>query len=141
MAGRRLWSVDDLLGPTSAAKPERRDRRRLPRGAFSRQIPAFLLEDPPILELRGRDLSLEGVGVEPVPELGVGKRVHLALARESGVEPLLVWARVVRAEDEGAGLCFETPGDLRDRERLATLVAGLTPVSVRVGPGGKRVSA
>ncbi len=141
VAGRRLWSVDDLLGPTSAAKPERRDRRRLPRGAFSRQIPAFLLEDPPILELRGRDISLEGVGVEPVPELGVGKRVHLALARESGVEPLLVWARVVRAEDEGAGLCFETPGDLRDRERLATLVAGLPPVSLRVVPGEKRISA
>jgi len=140
-AGRRLWSVDDLLGPTSTAKPERRDRRRLPRGAFSRQIPAFLLEDPPILELRGRDLSLEGVGVEPVPKLGVGKRVHLALARESGVEPLLVWARVVRAEDEGAGLCFETPGDLRDRERLATLVADLPPVSLRVVPGEKRISA
>jgi cellulose biosynthesis protein BcsQ len=128
-AERRLLSVDDLLGaPEPAAKPERRDQRRLQRRAFSRHIPAFRLEDPPILELRGRDLSLEGVGVEPLPALGVGARVHLALAPEPRVEPVLVWARVVRAEGEGTGLRFEAPGDLRDRERLAALVAGLAPV-------------
>jgi cellulose biosynthesis protein BcsQ len=140
-AERRLWSVDDLLGPTPAAQPERRDRRRVPRCVFSRHIPAFRLEDPPILELRGRDLSLGGVGVESVPELGVGKRVHLALAREPGIEPLLVWARVVRAEGEGAGLCFETPGDLRDRERLATLVAGLPPMPGCGASDERRISS
>jgi cellulose biosynthesis protein BcsQ len=141
-AERRLLSIDDLLGSAEpAAQPERRDRRRLPRRAFSRHIPAFRLEDPPILELRARDLSLGGVGVEPVPELGVGKRVHLALAQEPGVEPLLVWARVVRAEGKGTGLCFETPGDLRDRERLAALVADLAPVPARRAPGGIRQSA
>jgi cellulose biosynthesis protein BcsQ len=141
-AERRLLSVDDLLGAAEpAAQPERRDRRRLPRRAFSRRISAFRLEDPPVLALRGRDLSTGGLGVEPIPELGVGKRVHLALAREPGVEPLLVWARVVRAEAAGTGLSLETPGDLRDRERLAALVDGLAPVPVRRAPGEIRRSA
>jgi len=161
---RRLWSIEDLLGPTPAARPgepsertrglearprplesatepDRRDRRRLERRAFSRQIPAFRLEDPPILELRGRDLSLGGVGVDPAPELDVGARVHLALAPEPGLEPLLVWARVVRAEGGGTGLRFEPPGDARDHERLAALVAGLTPVPTDAAPAGTRAGA
>jgi hypothetical protein len=163
-AARILWSVEELLdlslppGPPGATVPVHRpdagsdrpeppperephERRRGERRAFPRRIPTFRLEDPPILELRGRDLSLGGVGVEPSPELGVGARVHLVLAPEPGVEPLLVWARVVRAGSRGTGICFEAP-DARDRERLAALVAGLAPAgpACAAAPDAKRIS-
>lgn len=136
---RRLWSIEELLGPTPAATPERAERRRVERRAFSRQLPAFRLEDPPILALQARDLSLGGVGVDPMPGLRVGSRVHLALPREPGKDPLLVWARVVRADAKRAGLSFESPGELRDRERLATLVASLAPATARAALDPKSV--
>ena len=161
-AARGLWSIEELLGPTLAAEPpeapvpvrrpdgqpeppaepEPRERRRRERRAFSRHIPTFRLEDPPILELQGRDLSLGGVGVEPSPELRVGARVHLALVPEPGREPLLLWARVVRAGSRGAGICFEPPDD-GDRGRLAALVAGLAPAAAActAAPDAKRISA
>jgi cellulose biosynthesis protein BcsQ len=159
-----LWSVEELLGPTQAAEPPGEavparardagpgrpepplrsgphDRRRRQRHAFPRRIHAFRLHDPPILELQGRDLSLGGVGTEPIPELGVGTRVHLAFAPKPGLEPLLVWARVVRAGSQGAGLCFEPPEDVGDCERLAALVADLAPPARVVAPEEKRISA
>jgi hypothetical protein len=74
------------------------------------------------------------VGVDPVPKLGVGSRVHLALAKAPEVEPLLVWARVVRAGGAAAGLSLEDPVELRDRARLAALVASLVPVPARRAP-------
>jgi cellulose biosynthesis protein BcsQ len=140
---RALWTVEELLGsseppkpempsasepePTAVSAPTAKERRRSGRRTFACRISAFRLQDPPIIALRGRDLSTSGIGIDKVPELAVGERVRLALGPVKGGEPLLVWGRVVRADDDHSALEFEP--DPGDRERIADIVDELASVS------------
>ncbi len=133
---RRLWTVEELLAPSEASETEGAeptphaapaDRRRRQRHPFDRRIPGFRLEDPPIIALDARDLSTDGIGVVHSPALQTGSRVHLALGAETGGEPLLVWARVVRSQGEAMALRFDFDEDEGLHERLARFVAGLEP--------------
>ena len=92
-----------------------------------RQIACFSLEDPPIIALRTRDLSLDGIAVEPSPQLARAGRVHLVLASKGAGESLLVWAQLVRSGDESMALRFDLAEDSALGRRLASFVEGLEP--------------
>jgi hypothetical protein len=94
-----------------------------------KQIACLTLEDPPIIALRTRDLSLDGIAVEPSPQLARAGRVHLVLASKGAGESLLVWANLVRSGDESMALRFDLPEDTALRRRLASFVEGLGPTS------------
>jgi len=82
------------------------ERRRSPRGAYSRRVPAF--GDRALRVLVARDLSIGGMRVEQIPGLGVGDRLHLAIYGSAADEPTLVWATVARDDGpEGVALVFD----------------------------------
>jgi len=82
------------------------ERRRSPRGAYSRRIPAF--GDRAMRVLVARDLSVGGMRVEHLSGLGVGDRLHLAIYGSAADEPTLVWATVARDDGhEGIALVFD----------------------------------
>ena len=82
------------------------ERRRSPRGAFSRRVPAF--GDRAMRVLVARDLSVGGMRVEHLSGLGVGDRLHLAIYGSATDEPTLVWATVARDDGhEGIALVFD----------------------------------
>lgn len=85
--------------PASAAASEPAgERRRRPRRPFPRRVIA--LGEQAARVLIGRDLSLGGMRVEPMPGLRVGQEVRLALHDGSRAFPLVVSARVVRDDGE-----------------------------------------
>ena len=82
------------------------ERRRSPRGAYSRRVPAF--GDRALRVLVARDLSVGGMRVEQLPGLGVGDRLHLAIYGSAADDPTLVWATVARDDGlEGIALVFD----------------------------------
>jgi hypothetical protein len=89
----------------------------------------FAPDGPPILALSGRDLSAEGMAVEPVAALSGAGRFHVALPAEGGAEPLLVWARVLRCEPDRTALRFELGEDRFLQGRLARFVETLEPAA------------
>jgi hypothetical protein len=106
---------------TRAGAAEWLDRRHKVRRSFTSEVAAFREATPPVLSLRARDLSQEGLGIEPDHELVSGERVHIALPQPRDEPPLLLWARVVRGDGAGArGLAFEAPTPF-DRSRLEQL--------------------
>ena len=113
-----------VLEPT-AARAE--DRRQRPRRPFVRQIACFSLENPPIIALRTRDLSMDGIAVEPSPDLARAGRVHVMLASEGAGDSLLVWARLVRSDRASMALRFDLAEDSALGRRLASFVEGLEP--------------
>ncbi len=113
-----------------AATPlENAERRGMPRRPFPYRVPVFAQEGPPILALSVRDLSAEGMAVEPVAELARAGLVHVALAAAGEAEPLLVWARVLRSEADRTALRFEVGEDAFLRGRLARFVETLEPAA------------
>jgi cellulose biosynthesis protein BcsQ len=97
------------------------DRRRQVRRSYASEIAGFREIAPPILALRARDISPEGIGIEATQKLASGERVHIALPQHRNEPALLLWARVVRTGSGGAqGLAFESAtASIRDRlERL-----------------------
>ena len=86
--------------------PSGSERRRSPRGAFSRRVPAF--GDRAMRVLVARDLSIGGMRVEHLSGLGVGDRLHLAIYGSAADDPTLVWATVARDDGhEGIALVFD----------------------------------
>jgi cellulose biosynthesis protein BcsQ len=116
-----------LTAPAARAEAREDDRRRHPRHPFARQIACFSLGDRPISALRARDVSLEGIAVEPSPELTQAGRVHLMLASEGSGGSLLVWARLIRSDGESMALRFDLTEDAVLRRRLARFVEGVDP--------------
>ena len=117
-----------LAAPTEElALPEEpaADRRRHPRLAFPRRIACFCASGPPILALSGRDVCADGIAVERSEAVARAGRVHLALAPEGPGERLLVWASVLRCDDDRTVLRFEVGEDEALGHRLAGFVAGL----------------
>ena len=84
--------------PPSTAFPG--DRRRAPRRAYPRRVPAF--GDRAMRVLVARDLSMGGMRVEHDSGLEMGDRLHLAIYGAADEEPFLVWATVGR-DDDGDG--------------------------------------
>jgi hypothetical protein len=102
------------------------DRRRVRRAAFAAKVPAF--GSRALRVLVGRDLSLEGMRVEPNPELSVGDRLHLAIYGNPDEEPFLVWATVQRDDGErGIAIAFDEL-EAAVAEQLEKLVVSLPTV-------------
>lgn len=82
------------------------DRRQMGRGSFRRRVVALRSEADRVL--MGRDLSAGGMCVEPHPGLRVGERLRIAIYAETGGEPWVVGATVIRNDDEaGTALRFD----------------------------------
>ena len=82
------------------------ERRRSPRGAYSRRVPAFGSRAMRVLV--ARDLSVGGLRVERLGGLSLGDRLHLAISGRAGEDPTLVWATVARDDGpEGIALVFD----------------------------------
>lgn len=109
----------------------------MPRVALEREV---LDLDPatrvPRTVLIGRDLPVQGLRVDPHPDLNTGDRLSLAIADATG-SPLEIRACVVRNDAErGWALEFE-PADDAVQARLEALVRSL-PAIERLGEGAPR---
>jgi hypothetical protein len=133
---RTLGAAPGEEQPESEATSESPgERRRHPRGAYPRRVP--VLEEEANRVLMGRDLSVSGMRIDPHPGLELGAELQLAVYAGTREEPLLLRAKVVRAEVEGAvALTFEEVPEAAAR-RLEALVAVLPPVeSLKDGEAG-----
>jgi hypothetical protein len=107
----------------AAASDERRGRRRV---SYSHTVPAF--GKRALRVLVGRDLSVGGMRIDPLPGLELGDRLHLAIYGDAGESPFLVWATVTRDDGEsGMALAFD-PLDQEIGNRLECLVGSLPAV-------------
>lgn len=102
------------------------DRRRKTRGAYSQTIPAF--GERALRVLVGRDLSVNGMRVQPHPDLWIGDHLQLAIYGEAGEAPMLIWGRVDRSDGDRGVLILFDPQDPRTQARLERLVASLPSV-------------
>jgi hypothetical protein len=115
----------------SAAQPADRaiavaDRRSAPRAAYSQTIPAF--GERALRVLVGRDLSVDGMRVQPQPEIWIGDHLQLAIYGEAGDQPMLIWGRVERSDGQRGVLIRFDPLDPETQARLERLVATLPAV-------------
>jgi hypothetical protein len=102
---------------------DRRDQRRV---RYVHTVPAF--GKRALRVLVGRDLSVGGMRIEPLPGLRKGDRLHLAIYGEAGEAPFLVWGTVTR-DDGAAGMAISfDPLDSAIGERLERLVGSLPAV-------------
>jgi cellulose biosynthesis protein BcsQ len=135
--------VDAPLESSAAPRPTaaaRGDRRQHVRRSYAAEVPAFRRTGRPILSLRICDLSPEGLGIEPTPELANNERAQIAFPQPRGEPPLLLWARVVRSTAEGArGLAFESTARL-DGNRLERLTEQGRPAESGLARGLKHSS-
>jgi len=111
-----------LLPEPGAVDEPPPERRAAARRAYPGRLLAFREAAPRLIELQARDLSRAGLGAAGSEKLGIGERVHVALARADG-RPLLLWARVVRATPASA-LAFEAPSSEAAAALEAVLQAG-----------------
>ena len=106
-----------------SSDPERRGKRR---AAYTHTVPAF--GKRALRVLVGRDLSVGGMRIDPLPGLELGDRLHLAVYGDAGESPFLVWATVKRDDGEnGMALAFDTL-ERTTADRLERLVGSLPSV-------------
>jgi hypothetical protein len=102
------------------------DRRRSPRGAYWRRVPAF--GDRAMRVLVARDLSIGGMRVERPVGLALGDRLHLAIYGCAGEAPTLVWATVARDDGaDGFALVFDDVAP-ETAKRIEKVLVGLPAV-------------
>lgn len=112
--------------PPVAGSDAVRDRRDGRRAVYSQTVPAF--GKRALRVLVGRDLSVGGMRIEPLPGLALGDRLHLAIYGEPGEAPFLVWGTVTRDDgDSGMALTFDAL-DPAVGDRLERLVGNLPSV-------------
>jgi hypothetical protein len=118
--------VDQAPPSVEAEEEESAERRRSPRGVYSRRVPAF--GERAMRVLVARDLSVGGMRVERPVGLALGDRLHLAIYGSAGEDPTLVWATVARDDGpEGFALVFD--GVSREAaERIEKVLVGLPAV-------------
>jgi hypothetical protein len=101
-----------------AEPPHLRFNRRV---IYTRKVTALL--GGGVYTIMGRDLSIQGMRSEPLPEFPVGTELELAIYGPSGAEPVLVQA-VVSRDDGPLGTIFRfksmAPGD---HPRLEAIIA------------------
>jgi hypothetical protein len=110
--------------PSPSAPPEPEPdpkRRRNRRVEYTREVTALL--GPGEHVILARDLSIEGMRAEPLPELTLGTRIELALYGHSGHEPILVEAEVTRDDGEGGTIFHFEPLPPGERKRLEGIIA------------------
>jgi hypothetical protein len=109
-----------------APRPE---RRRSKRAAFRRELVALDAGSEAVrLSLIGCDLSVEGMRVEPNPELSVDDHLRLAFYDCDDGEPLLLHAVVTR-NDGRRGSCLRFIGiDAESRARLERAIDELPSI-------------
>src|SRR4030095_8650612 len=102
------------------------DRRKQRRRASSPTIPAFAQR--PLRVPVGGDLSVNGMRVQPQPELWIGDRLQLAIYGEAGEAPMLIWGHVDRSDGDHGVLILVDPQDSSTHALLERLVASLPAV-------------
>jgi hypothetical protein len=105
-----------------------RDRRRMPRGHYTKAVHGQLGEQRVVLV--GANLSPRGMQVDPDPRLALGMRLKLDLYGHGSIPPLRIDARVARDDGErGLFLEFEGlwPGAPAILERLVKTLPLITP--------------
>jgi hypothetical protein len=105
------------------------ERRRQRRAVFSGQV--VTLHDEAKGVLLGRDISPDGMRVEPQPGLAPGEALQLAICAGAGEPPIAVRARVVRNDGpSGVALRFEdlSPGAARRIEELVARLPAVEPL-------------
>jgi hypothetical protein len=115
--------IVEQLGEIQLPKKE---RRVLPRAAFVEQLVGFVSDATQVLF--ARDLSLEGVRVEPRGDLRAGDRIGVAIAGSGSQDPLLIQSIVTRSHaSEDFVLRFDSL-NAAQRQRLERMIASLPPV-------------
>jgi hypothetical protein len=102
------------------------ERRRKPRTSYAGNVTALTGEASHVI--LGRDLSPEGMRVEPLPDLRVGTAIRLALYGAPREEPLLVRAVVTRDDGERGTVLRFQESDPALRARIERLVAAATAI-------------
>ena len=106
--------------PSAPPEPDPK-RRRNRRVEYTREVTALL--GPGEHVILARDLSIEGMRAEPLPELALGTRIELALYGPSGHEPILVQAEVSRDDGEGGTVFHFDPMPRGECKRLERIIA------------------
>jgi hypothetical protein len=108
--------------PTPPPEPEPdSNQRRNRRVEYTREVTALL--EPGEHVILARDLSVEGMRAEPLPELALGTRIELALYGPSGHEPILVQAEVARDDGEAGTVFRFHPLPSGEHKRLELIIA------------------
>jgi len=112
----------ELAAPDPLARPDQPPHPRFNRRIiYTRRVTALLRGGEYVI--LGRDLSIDGMRSEPLPEFPVGTALELAIYGPSGAEPVLVQA-VVSRDDGPLGTIFRfesiAPGE---RKRLQSIIA------------------
>jgi hypothetical protein len=123
--------ADPAPGVPAASQSEYPHERRNPRVAYTRKVTALMGGGEHVI--LGRDLSIEGMRTEPLPELTVGTQLELAIYGPSGAEPVLVQA-VVSRDDGPLGTAFHF-NDMAsgDRPRLQAIIEGTPKIRLLSG--------
>jgi hypothetical protein len=106
-----------------------RERRRQRRAAFQRELVSLEAGSEMVhLSLIGRDLSVEGMRVEPNPDLQLDDRLRLAFYDCNDSEPLILNAVVTRNDGRLGSLLRFVGVDSTIRSRLVRTIEGLPSI-------------
>ena len=120
--------VEEILLDVDAA-----ERRRSARVAYERRVTALAGEATKVI--LGRDLSVDGMRVEPESGLKLGTQFRLGIYGRAREEPIIVSAFVARDDGRGGLAIRFHPGEA-ERQRLEELVSALPAIeSPTSGPG------
>jgi hypothetical protein len=111
-------------GPTEIVL-EKADRRRSVRVTYERKVTALAGEATNVI--LGRDLSVDGMRVEPRSDLPVGSEFRLAIYGSTREEPVVVRAFVTRDDGE-RGLAIRFHPDRAASRRLERVVSALPAI-------------
>jgi hypothetical protein len=132
--------LGELSQPSASAETQEEEilldaaeRRRSARVAYERRVTALAGEATKVI--LGRDLSVEGMRVEPESGLKLGTQFRLGIYGRAREEPIIVSAFVARDDGrDGLAIRFH-PGET-ERRRLEELVSALPAIeSLSSGPG------
>jgi hypothetical protein len=130
--------------PLDLEEPETEDRsagdapkRKNPRVSYGGEVIAMAEAVSRVLV--GRDLSCEGMRVDPHPKLSLGDHVRLAIYSAGDDEPFIIGASVIRDDGEaGLALHFEEMNN-ESEDRLKDLLESLPLIETIGSPDGAGV--